>query len=90
MAYSNNSSRDESNDVDEVLHYCWGVSNGPHTFTNVVSTFIDTEEKRNKLLGTISATFEKHRQNWEEFFPNQPMELVIPSREHRHRVFSVS
>ena len=36
---------------------------------------------------------EKHRQNWEAFCPNQPMELVIPvipSKEHRRRVFPVS
>jgi len=68
MAYSNNSSQDDSNGVDEVLRH-WEVYKDPCTFTNVVSTGIDTEEKRNKILGTISATFEKHRQNWEAFFP---------------------
>ena len=59
MAYRNNGSQNDSNDVDELLRY-WGVSNDPCTFTNIVSTGIDTEEKRNKLLGSISATFGKH------------------------------
>ena len=94
MAYSNNSSsQDDFNGVDEVLQH-WGVYKDPRTFTNVVCTGIDTEEeKRNTLLGTILATFENQRQNWEAFFPNQPMELVIPvipSREHRLHMFSVS
>ena len=92
MAYSNNSSQDNSSGVDEVLRY-WGVYKNPRTFTNVVSIGIDKEEKRNRLLGTISATFEKHRQNGEAFFPNQLMDLVIPviqRKEHRCRVFSVS
>ena len=93
VAYSDNStSQDESNGVDELLHY-WGVYKDARTFTNVVSTGIDTEKKRNMLLGTVPATFEKHRQNWEAFFPHQPMELVIPvipSREHRLHMFSVS
>ena len=93
VAYSDNStSQDESNGVDELPYY-WGVYKDPRTFTNVVSTGIDTEKKRNMLLGTVPATFEKHRQNWEAFFPHQPMELVIPvipSRDHRRLVFSVS
>ena len=50
IAYSNNSSQDDSNGVDEVLRL-WGVYKDPRTFTNVVSTGIDTKEKRNKLLG---------------------------------------
>ena len=91
MSYSNNGCRNESNDVDKLLRY-WGVSNDPCIFTNIVGAGIDTEEKRNKLLCTITATFEKHRQNWETFFPDKPMELVIPvipNKDHRRRVFSV-
>ena len=91
MSYSNNGCRNESNDVDKLLRY-WGVSNDPCIFTNIVGAGIDTEEKRNKLLCTITATFEKHRQNWETFFPDEPMELVIPvipNKDHRRRVFSV-
>ena len=49
-----------------------------YLLTNVVSTGIDTEEKRNKLLSTISDTFEKNRQNWEAFISDQAMELIIP------------
>ena len=60
MSYSNNDGcRNESNDVDKLLRY-WGVSNDP-CITNIVGAGIDTEEKRNKLLCTITATFEKHR-----------------------------
>ena len=84
MSYSNNGCRNESNDVDKLLRY-WGVSNDPCIFTNIVGAGIDTEEKRNKLLCTITATFEKHRQNWETFFPDKPMELVIsviPNKDH--------
>ena len=76
MWYSNNGCRNESNDVDKLLRY-WGVSNYPCIFTNIVGSGIDTEEKRNKLLCTITATFEKHRQNWETFFPDELMELII-------------
>ena len=74
MVYSNNSSQDDSNGVDEVLRH-WRVYKDPRTFTNVVSTGIDSvdEKRTNKLLATISATFEKHCQNWEAFFPDQPM-----------------
>ena len=67
MSYSNNGCRNESNDVDKLLRY-WGVSNVPCIFTNIVGAGIDTEEKRNKLLCTTMAKFEKHRQNWETFF----------------------
>ena len=92
MSYSNNGCRNESNDVDKLLRY-WGVSNDPcGIFTNIVGAGFDTEEKRNKLLCTTMATFEKHRQNWETFFPDEPMELVIPvipNKDHRRRVFSV-
>ncbi len=91
MLYSNNGCRIESNDVDKLLHY-WGVSNDPCIFTNIVGAGIDTEEKSNKLMCTITATFEKHRQNWETSFPNEPMELVIPvipNKDHRRRVFYV-
>ena len=77
MLYSNNGCRNESNDVDKLLRY-WGVSNDPCIFTNIVGAGIDTEEKRNMLLCTITAPFEKHRQNWETFFPDKPMEFVIP------------
>ena len=48
--YSNNSSQDDSNGVDEVLRH-WGVYKDPCIFTNFVSTGIDTEEKRNRLFG---------------------------------------
>ena len=66
MLYSNNGCRNERpNDVDKLLRY-GGVSNDPCIFTNIVGAGgINTEEKRNKLLCTITATFEKHRQNWE-------------------------
>jgi len=78
MSYSNNGCRNESNDVDKLLRY-WGVSrNDLCSLTNIVGAGSDTEEKRNKLLCTITATFEKHRQNWETVFPDKPMELVIP------------
>ena len=73
MAYSSNKCQNESNDVDKLFHY-WGVFNNPCTFTNIVRTGIDTEEKKNKLLSNISATFEKNRQNWEAFIPDQAME----------------
>jgi hypothetical protein len=67
MLCSNNGCRNESNDVDKILRF-WGVSNDPFTFTNIVGAGIDTEEERNKLLCTITATFEKHCQSWELFF----------------------
>ena len=67
MLYSNNGCRNETNDVDKLICY-WGVSNDPCIFTNIVGAGIDTEEKRNMLLCTITAPFEKHRQNWETFF----------------------
>ena len=44
MVYSNNGIQNESNDDDDVLRY-WGVSNNPRTFTNIVSTGIDKEER---------------------------------------------
>ena len=60
MAYSNNRSQNESNEVDKLLRY-WGVSDDPYTtFTIIDSTGIDTEEKRSKLLGAISAKIGKH------------------------------
>ena len=91
MLYSNNGCRNESNEIDKLLHY-WGVSNDPCLFTYFVGAGIDTEEKSNKLLCTITATFEKQRQNWETFFPDEPMELVIPvipNKDHRRCVFSI-
>ena len=80
MSYSNNGCRNDSNDVDKLLRY-WGVSNDPcGIFTNIVGAGIDTEEKRNKLLCNITATFEKHR---------QLVKPVIPNKDHRRCVFSV-
>ena len=67
MSYSNNGCQNESNDVDKLLRY-WGVSNDPCIFTHIFGDGIYTEDKRNKLLCTITATFEKHCQNWETFF----------------------